>query len=65
MPLKTLKVRPDTHALLVFAAFMSGLSIADFTDQVVRPWLILYLQQQLQKPPRRLKQMLLVTPPHK
>jgi hypothetical protein len=62
---KSLLVREDTHRLVRFAAFLTGLSIADFTDQVVRRWLILYIQQQLQKPPRRLKQQLLVTPPTK
>ena len=62
---KTLLVREDTHRLVRFAAFLTGLSIADFTDQVVRRWLILFIQQQLQKPPRRLKQQLLVNPPTK
>ena len=62
---KALLVREDTHRLVKWAAFLTGLSIADFTDQVVRRWLILYIQQQLQKPPRRLKQQLLVNPPTK
>jgi len=52
-PYKALRVRKDTHSLVRWAAFMSGLTVADFSDTVIRQLVLLYLQQRLLKPPQK------------